>query len=49
MFYIDGHCDTLSKALDEKKDLYENNLQFSLKKANEIGGRNTSDGMFCWQ
>lgn len=38
MFFIDGHCDTLSKALDENKDLFENDLQFSLKKANEIGG-----------
>ena len=26
MFYIDGHCDTLSKALDENKDLYKNDL-----------------------
>ena len=38
MFFIDGHCDTLSKALDEKKDLHKNNLQFSFEKANEIGG-----------
>ena len=26
MFYIDGHCDTLSRALDENKDLYKNDL-----------------------
>lgn len=38
MYFIDGHCDTLSKALDEGKSLYENDLQFSFKKANEIGG-----------
>ena len=38
MFFIDGHCDTLSKALDVKKDLYKNNLQFSFERANEIGG-----------
>lgn len=36
--YIDGHCDTLSKALDEEKDLYENDLQISLKKIEDIGG-----------
>ena len=23
MFFIDGHCDTLSKALDENKDLFD--------------------------
>lgn len=38
MYYIDGHCDTLSKALDENKDLYENDLQFSFNKANKLGG-----------
>lgn len=38
MFYIDGHCDTLSKALDEGKDLYQNNLQFSIEEANKLGG-----------
>ena len=38
MFYIDGHCDTLSKALDENKDIYKNDLQFSINKANKLGG-----------
>lgn len=38
MFFIDGHCDTLSKALDENKDLFDNNLQFSFKKVKSIGG-----------
>lgn len=38
MFFIDGHCDTLTKALDLNKGVYENDLQFSIKKANEIGG-----------
>lgn len=38
MFYIDGHCDTLSKALDEDKDLYINDLQFSLNAADKLGG-----------
>ena len=38
LFFIDGHCDTLSKALDENKDLFENDLQFSLNKANKLGG-----------
>lgn len=38
MFYIDGHCDTLSKALDEDKDLYINELQFSLNAADKLGG-----------
>ena len=47
MFYIDGHCDTLSKALDENKDLNENDLQFSFNKSDEIGGRNPSNGLFC--
>ena len=38
MFYIDGHCDTLSKALDENKDLFYNDLQFSINEANNLGG-----------
>ena len=38
MYYFDGHCDTLSKALDTEKDLYDNDLQFSFKRAIEIGG-----------
>lgn len=38
MFYIDGHCDTLSRALDENKDLYKNDLQFSLDTADRLGG-----------
>lgn len=38
MFFIDGHCDTLSKALDEKKGLSNNGLQFSLDKADKLGG-----------
>ena len=38
MFYIDGHCDTLSKALDENKDLFENDLQFSFSRAEKLGG-----------
>ena len=38
MFFIDGHCDTLSKALDEKKGLSNNDLQFSLDKADKLGG-----------
>lgn len=38
MFYIDGHCDTLSKTLDEQKDLFENDLQFSFNKAAKLGG-----------
>lgn len=38
MYFIDGHCDTLSKALDENKELFENNLQFSFNKANKLGG-----------
>ena len=38
MFYIDSHCDTLSKALDEEKDLLKNDLQFSIEEANKIGG-----------
>lgn len=38
MYYIDGHCDTLSKTLDEKKSLLENDLQFSFNKAIKTGG-----------
>lgn len=38
MYYIDAHCDTLSKTLDEGKNLDENNLQFSFNKANRLGG-----------
>lgn len=38
MFFIDGHCDTLSKALDENKELDENNLQFSFNNADKLGG-----------
>lgn len=38
MFYIDGHCDTLSKALDENKVLIHNDLQFSINEANKLGG-----------
>ena len=38
MFYIDSHCDTLSKALDTGKDLLKNDLQFSIEKANKLGG-----------
>ena len=38
MFYIDGHCDTLSKALDENKDLFKNDLHFSINEAEKIGG-----------
>ena len=38
MFFIDGHCDTLTKALDLNKGVYENDLQFSIKEANKIGG-----------
>ena len=37
-FYIDAHCDTLSKALDEGKELHENDLQFSFNKVNKLGG-----------
>ena len=37
MFYIDGHCDTLSKTLNEGNGLLENNLQF-FNRANKIGG-----------
>ena len=35
MFYIDGHCDSLCKALDEKIELNDNRLQFNFKKAKE--------------
>ena len=38
MVYIDSHCDTLSKALNEQKDLYQNDLQFSFEQANKVGG-----------
>lgn len=38
MFFIDGHCDTLSKALDENKSIYKNDLQFSIYNSNKIGG-----------
>lgn len=38
MFYIDGHCDTLSKALDGNTDLAENDLQFSFNNADKLGG-----------
>lgn len=38
MFYIDGHCDTLSICLDSKKPIDKNDLQFSIGKANELGG-----------
>ena len=38
MYFIDGHCDTLSKALDENIDLNKNDLQFSLDRANKLGG-----------
>ena len=38
MFYFDAHCDTLSKALDEGKSLYDNNLQFSISRAEQLGG-----------
>lgn len=38
MFYIDSHCDTLSKALDTGKDLLKNDLQFSIEEANKLGG-----------
>ena len=38
MFYIDSHCDTLSKALDEGKDLLKNDLQFSIERVNKLGG-----------
>ena len=31
--FFDLHCDTLSKALNENKKLYENDLHISLKKA----------------
>ena len=38
MRFIDGHCDTLSKALDENKELFENDLQFSFNNADRLGG-----------
>ena len=38
MFYIDSHCDTLSKSLDTGKDLLKNDLQFSIEEANKLGG-----------
>lgn len=38
MFFIDGHCDTLSEALDKKKSLFKNDLQFSIDRANKMGG-----------
>jgi len=38
VYFIDGHCDTLSKALDENKSLFKNDLQFSFDKANKLGG-----------
>lgn len=38
MFFVDGHCDTLSKALDMSEDLFKNDLQFSIEKSNSIGG-----------
>ncbi|MCR5145885.1 MAG: dipeptidase [Clostridia bacterium] len=38
MFVIDGHCDTLSKALDEGKSIYKNDLQFSLSNSDKRGG-----------
>ena len=33
MNFFDLHCDTLTKALDEGKNLYENDMHISLKKA----------------
>ena len=38
MYFIDGHCDTLSEALDYKKSILKNDLQFSIEKANNLGG-----------
>lgn len=32
--YVDGHCDTLKKAFDDKKDLYFEEYDFNLKKIN---------------
>lgn len=44
MFFVDGHCDTLSKALDEEKELDKNDLQFSFERASKLGRRNTGNG-----
>lgn len=38
MFFIDGHCDTLSRALDYNKELDENDLQISLNRITQNGG-----------
>lgn len=37
MNFFDLHCDTLTKALDENKELYENDLHISLKRAAKYG------------
>lgn len=47
MFFIDGHCDTLSKALDENKKLDTNNLQVSFNEISKNGRWYTSNGKFC--
>lgn len=38
MFYIDGHCDSLSKSLDMGKTLDDESLQFNFEQARRIGG-----------
>lgn len=38
MYFVDGHCDTLSEVLDCKKSILKNDLQFSIEKANALGG-----------
>ncbi len=46
MYYIDGHCDTLKRALDEGLELNDDKLQFNFNKAKKIGGRNTNYSSF---
>lgn len=39
MLVLDAHCDTASALLDQKADLYENNLHIDLKRLLATGGR----------
>ncbi len=36
MRYFDMHCDTLSRCVDEHKNIYDNDFQINLKRLNEI-------------
>lgn len=49
MKYIDMHCDTVTKAFHENKELYDNDLHISIKKLIEVGYGMQCFGIFVYK